>query len=459
MVYDLAINNGLVVNADGQFQASIGIRNGVIATISSTELPAQGVIDAAGKLVMPGVIDAHAHFDLQQGQGPDAARTCDDYVSGPRAAACSGVTTFIDFAIQKQGQPARRELEGRIARAKEGSGIDFSFHAGITDASDETLSELASIMEMGVPSFKFFLTYRRWGFAVDLGFLYAAMAEIRKKDGVVAIHGEHDEIVEYLREMYHRQGKREMIYHSLSRPDFSEEICFQEAIPLARETGVKLYLVHVSTEKGLRAITAARWEGVRVYAETCPHYLAFTAEVYRQEDGVLYTMTPPLRPPGNREALWQGVVDGRIDVVAADHNSFSRQLKPKSSSYMDVAPGVASTPTLLPYLYTTGVAEGRISPSRLVELLCANPARIYGVPNKGVIAVGYDADINIIDPQAEFIVRGEEMDLGEGGYTIFEGWTMRGRPEMTISRGQVVAEKGRFVGQIGRGRFIERGFV
>lgn len=452
---DLAINNGTIINADGRTRANVGVLGGRIVTLTEELLNARKVIDASGQWVLPGVIDAHAHFDLIQGQGEQADRTCDDYTSGPMSAALGGVTTFIDFAIQKQGQPALQELQSRMARAGEQSCIDFAFHVGLTNANQQTLAEIAKMFELGVTSFKVFLTYKKWGFGIDLGFLAEVMREIAPRGGIVCVHGENDELVEFYRAHYHRLGHREMIYHSLSRPAFSEEIAFLDTLVLTREIGCPTYFVHVSTARGLDVITRFRNEGVTVFAETCPHYLAFDDKAYQREDGVLYTMTPPLRPEGNKEALWRGVVNGQIDIVASDHNSFSQELKYKAEGFFDVAPGVSGTAFLFPYLFTYGVAEKRISPERLVMLLSANPARIYGLPNKGAIAVGRDADLIVLDPEEEFTVYAKDFSMGRG-YTLFEGWKMKGRPRFTISRGECVAKQGRFVGRHGRGRFVRR---
>lgn len=452
---DLAINNGTIINAHGRSPANVGIRGEQIAALADHPLEARRVIDASGHWVLPGVIDVHAHFDLTQGQGERAARTCDDYASGPASAALGGVTMFIDFAIQKPGQPARQELEDRIQTASENSCIDFSFHAGLTNANRSTLAEIGGICDLGVVSFKLFSTYKKWGFGVDLGFMAQVMQEIARHGAMPCVHGEHDEVVEYYRSLYHEDGRSDMTYHSLSRPPFSEEVAFLDVLVLGREMSCPVYFVHVSTDRGLQVIVRSRRHGQVVFAETCPHYLAFDDTVYQRQDGRLYTMTPPLRPPGNTEALWQGVVNGEIDVVASDHNSFSEQLKRQATGFFDIAPGVGGTAFLLPYLFTYGVYEKRIPPERLVALLCTNPARIYGVPNKGEVAVGYDADLVVINPEEEFMTHASDFVMGEG-YTLFEGWKMKGRPRLTMSRGEIVAEQGKFVGTLGRGRFVPR---
>jgi dihydropyrimidinase len=450
---DLALNGGTVVNAEGRTVANVGIRQGQIVALTAEPLLAAKVIDASGHLILPGVIDSHVHFQLKQGQGEKATVTEDDYTTGPISAARGGVTTFIDFAIHPRDVPPLEYLAHRLDMAAAGSCIDFAFHAGITDPRPEIIAQFPAIVELGIPSFKFFVTYRKWGFAVDLGFLMAAMQKIRELGGIACLHAEQDEILEWLRTEH--AEKQELIYHSLTRPDFSEEIAIYEAVVLARETGCPLYIVHLSTAKGLKVIQRAKAEGISVITETCPHYLAFSDEVYRQPAGVLFTMTPPLRPAGNAEALWAGLADGSISVISSDHNALGAQVKQERPHFLEVPPGLAGTESLLPYLYAEGVAKGRLSLERMVELLSTAPARIYGLPTKGAVRVGFDADLVVFDPQANYRVRAADQYLPVG-FTIFEGMIFSGRPSYTIAQGQVIVDHGQFVGRPGTGRFITR---
>jgi dihydropyrimidinase len=450
---DLAINGGTVVNADGRAQANVGIRAGRIVILSAEPLAARQVIDAAGQLVLPGAIDCHVHFQLKQGQGASATVTEDNYMTGPISAARGGVTTFIDFAIHPRAVPPLDYLKERMDMAAEGSCIDYAFHAGIVDPRPEIIEQFPDIVALGIPSFKFFVTYRKWQFAVDLGFLMAAMARIHSLGGMACLHAEQDEILEWLRTQH--AGEQDLIYHSLTRPDFSEEIAIYEAAVLARETGCPLYIVHLTSAKGLETVKRAKADGVPITTETCPHYLAFSHEVYREPKGVLYTMTPPLRAPGNSEALWAGLADGSISVVSSDHNALGAQVKQSRPHFLDVPPGLAGVETLLPYLYSEGVARKRISLERMVELLSAAPARIYGLKQKGALRVGLDADVVVFDPQAEYVVHSEDQYLPVG-FTIFEGMTFTGRPTATIAHGKVIVDHGNFTGAPGSGRFIRR---
>jgi len=453
--FDLAVNDALIVNAAGSEPGSIGVRDGRIAAIESGPLEARRVVDAGGRPVIPGVVDGHCHFRIVQGHGPDAIASSDDYVIGPRAAAFGGVTTFIDFAIQQRGHSALEMAQSRIKEAAAGSVIDFSFHASLTDPRPEVLDEIEPLMDMGIGSFKFFTAYAKWGFYVDLGFLGDAMARIGARGGTVAIHAENDEILEFWRAKKAAEDPTDMMNHSLSRPELAEEVAILDVTALARETGATIYIVHLSTARGLAAVGDGRRQGANLFAETCPHYLAFSHDVYARADGRYFTMTPPLRADGNRQALWNGVADGRIDTVASDHNSFTRRQKEAATGFLDVPPGLGGAETLLPFVLSYGVNAGRITLERAVELLSTRPAQVFHLPSKGAIEVGRDADLVLLDLD-------EERDMTDASlhdpqaYTAFAGQRMRGWPTMTISRGEIIVEDGECTAQPGRGRFIPR---
>jgi dihydropyrimidinase len=452
-MHDLAINNGLIVNSTGMTKTNVGIQNGKISSINESPLNGHKVIDAKGKWIIPGVIDAHVHFALKQGQGDDATQTEDDYESGPIASAIGGVTTFLDYAISPRTQSPISYLQERIKLAEQGSCIDFGFHAGITDPNLKMLDLFPQIVSMGIPSFKFFVTYKKWGFAVNLGFLFDAMSHLCQLGGIACVHCEHDEIIEYLREKY--ASENDLIYHSRSRPDFSEEIAIQEVMTLARETGCRLFIVHLSTSKGLEAIRYGQSKGIKVQTETCPHYLEFSDDVYTDITGRLSVMTPPLRPKGNSEELWKGVRDGSIKIFASDHNALGKVVKEKYSHWSEIPPGLGGSEMLLTYLHSQGVAQGRITPEKMVALLSTNPASLFGIKNKGKVALGYDADLVVFDPQLERTISFQDL-VTPAGFTIYEGMKMKGYPEMTMSNGRVIVDRGKFVGQKGSGKFVER---
>jgi dihydropyrimidinase len=382
--------------------------------------------------------------------------TKDTYEPGPLQGAHGGVTTFIDYVIPHE-RSIEEEIAGRRAAAEQASCIDFALHAAIVRPSAESLQTIHNLVPAGITSFKFFLTYKEWGVGVDLGFLYAAFQVIGRAGCIASVHCENDEIVEYLRELYHAERKTDLILHSRSRPDFSESLAVEEAIVVAHEAGAPLHVVHLSTEKGLDAIRRARGRGQDVTIETCPHYLAFTEEIYEQERGLLYTMTPPLRPAGNAAALWQGIEEGTIDFLGSDHNGFSREQKcdPARRDFYAVAPGVPGTETLLPFAFTFGYLGGHVTLPQLGQLLASRPAARFGLRGKGRLHVGYDADVAVIDPEERRIM-GPSTSVSPSGYSIFDGTELAGWPMYTISRGQVVFDHGQFVGRLGHGRFLAR---
>jgi len=451
--YDLAINNGLVINSTHKVYANVGVKIGKIAAITQEPIEAKKEIDARGKWVIPGVVDTHVHFALRQGQGDDAVLSDDDYKSGPIACAVGGVTTFIDYAICPQKRRLKDFLEERIAMATEGSCIDFGFHCGITNASKQTLDDIPGIFEMGIPSFKFFTTYKKWGFSVDLGFLWDVFNLFKEHNGVACVHCEQDDILEYLKEKH--KDEDSMTYFASTRPDFAEEIPVYELAVLAREAGSRVHIVHLTTEKALNVIREAKSKGVKIRTETCPHYLFYTDEVLKRDDGYLFTMTPPLRPEGNAEALWEGLKDGTIEIVASDHNAFGRAVKEKYADWRTVPPGLGGSEMLLTFLHSEGVVKRYMSPEKMVSLLSTSPAEEFGLKEKGRVEVGFDADLVLFNPNTVKTIRHQDLAT-PSGFSIYEGVDMQGWPEMTISRGKVIVEDRKFVGKTGVGRFIKR---
>ena len=451
--YDLAVNNGLIVNSTHKEVANLGVKDGKIAIISKEPIPAKTEVDAKGKWVIPGVVDTHVHFALKQGQGDSAVMTEDDYETGPIASAVGGVTTFVDYAICPQDRTLKSFLNERIEMANKGSCIDFGFHSGITNSSLETLKEVQGVVEMGIPSFKFFMTYRKWGFAVGMGFLWEVFKLLKQFNGTACIHCEQDEIIEFLTNEF--KDEKSMEYFGLSRPDFSEEISVAELAILAREAGSRLHVVHLTTEKALNVIRNAKAQGVRIRTETCPHYLFYSDEVYKREDGYLYTMTPPLRPKGNSEALWKGLMDGSIQILTSDHNALGKELKKSHPGWMNVPPGLGGSEMSLTFLHSEGVVKRKMTPEKMVDLLSSAPAEEFGVTGKGRLEVGYDADMVVFNPSEVKEIKHNELAT-PGGFSIYEGVKMQGWPEMTISRGEIIVKNRKFIGKTGRGHFIKR---
>jgi len=450
--FDLVINGGTLVLPAGALVANLGIRNERVVSIASDSLDGDETLDATGHVILPGGIDPHVHFRMYQG----SMVTSDDYASGSRSAACGGVTTYIDFAVQPSGGSALEAVRERLAEAERNSTIDFAFHAALTTATDATLAEIEPIVALGVRSFKFFLTYKAFGFYTDLGFLLEAMREIARLGGVALIHAENDEVLEHLKARYLADGQTGMRSLALQRPDYAEEIAVSSTAALARETGCETTVVHLSSARGLTSAVRARADGARYWVETCPQYLLLSQSQLDGPDGGLYTFTPTMKAPHDAEALWAGIQSGDVTYAGSDHSPFNRDVKLGAASFDAVYPGIPGTETLLPLLFSEGVNTGRLTLDRFASLTSANAARIFQLRSKGAIQPGNDADLVVFDPKKEVILSREVLH-SQCDYTPYAGRYLRGYPVATISRGEVVMRDGEFTGRAGRGRLVARG--
>jgi dihydropyrimidinase len=449
--YDFAINGGLVVTPGGRLSANVGVSDGRIAALSLEPLEASETLDATGKVVLPGVIDPHVHFRMYQRD----VVTSDDYATGSISAACGGVTTYIDFAVQPSGASAVEAFRERLDEAKANSAIDFAFHAALTTPTDRTLSEIAELVSLGVRSFKFFMTYRKFQFYTDLGFLLEAMREIARLGGVALIHAENDEILEHLKASYLSGGNTGIEFLAHQRPDYAEEIAISSTAAVARETGCEVAVVHLSSARGLRAVLRGREDGACYWAETCPQYLILSRDLLKRADGGLFTFTPTMKAPEDSAALWAGLASGNVTYAGSDHSPFDRAIKLGARTFEEVYPGIPGTETLLPLLYSEGVAAGRLELERLADVTSSTTARVFQLVGKGGIRLGNDADLVIVDPSKE-VIMSRELLHSRCDYTPYDGLALRGYPVATISRGEVVMRDAAFVGRPGRGRFVDR---
>ena len=308
----------------------------------------------------------------------------DDFATGTKAAAAGGVTTIIDFADQEQSRTPLEELEQRMAIADAKVNVDYSLHLGVTNIKGEQLAQLEeAVWGHKIGSFKLYMAYRNRGRLVDEGQIYAIMREAARLGAVVGVHAENEPLIDYLLENLVREGKTGVPYFASSRPDLAEQMSITIAGQLAEATGATLYIHHLSTAAGLEAVRDARRRGVPVYAETCPQYLVLTDDVYQQSEGCLYVMNPPLRGAKDREALWEGVIKGEIQVIGTDHCSYTRAQKGRSKDFRNIPAGIPGIETLLPVMYSEGVAAGKIDLSNLVELLPSTGPDIWSLPAKG----------------------------------------------------------------------------
>lgn len=452
MMYDLVIEKGKVVTPGGVHRYSIGVKGETIAALSKGKLQGKRVIDATGKVVLPGAIDPHVHFALPF-QG---AVSADDYYDGSVAGAFGGVTTYIDFAIHARGKDMMKHLKARQKLADPDSVIDYSFHAGYTEESQKNLKYVKELIDMGIPTFKLLLPYVREGFAVGDGFMFRMLEETRKHGGLLLIHAENAELVMRFMDEENAKGKVSWMQHYDSRPNFVEAVSIATSIELAKQAKSALYVVHLSTAEGLEHMHRAQSEGHPMIVETCPQFLEFTNEKYKEKDGHKYYMTPPFRTKNDNRKLWEGIQNGSVNCMGTDHCPFTMKQKNQGKSLFSKVPnGIMGIEIMLPYMFSEGVNKGRITLNRLAELCSENTAKIHGLQKKGSLEVGKDADITIIDPKLKKKITTRNMHSATD-YTVYQGVELKGWPIYTISRGDVIVEKGKLKAERGRGRFVER---
>jgi dihydropyrimidinase len=451
---DRVIKNGTIVTATESTLADIGVDGETIALIGRN-LSADEVIDARGMLVMPGGVDPHTHMELPF-MGSVSA---DDFRTGTLAAACGGTTTIIDFAIQGAGQTLREALDIWLGKASGKACIDYGMHVAIGDMDDERIAEMGALVEFGVPSFKVFMAYKG-SLMVDDETLFRSLLKAKEIGGLICVHAENGDVLNYLIGKHVAEGKVEPIWHALSHPPEAEAEATHRAIVMAGMAGAPLYVVHMSCAAALQALQAGRTQGFQVYGETCPQYLMFSMEKYDGPgfDGAKYVMSPPLRAKGNPEALWRGLASGGIQSVGTDHCpfNFNGQKDMGRDSFAEIPNGMPGVETRLPLLYHFGVNEGRFSINRFVELVATGPARLFGLlPRKGTIAIGADADLVIWDPNKEVRLSQENLHMNVD-YSPYEDITVQGYPALVLQRGKVIVQDNAFVGQVGGGRFLKR---
>ncbi len=453
---DLLLKNGTVVTPEGPVRADLGIREEAIRYIGRLNLEdsihPRETVDCSGCLLLPGAIDAHVQLETSFGFGD----LLDDFRTGSRAAACGGVTTLIDYARQRKGGSPLEALRARKEAADAKVGIDYTLHLTLVDPTPEALAEAPRALEEGIRSFKIYMAYGKAGRRTDDGAILALMRVLSGTGGFLAIHAEVDEHINRATEDLLRSGKTHPRYHGEAHPPISEVAAVESVLRMARETGCEIYIKHVSTAEAASLIGEARRRGVRVWGETCPHYLLLDEGRYSGDDAPLFMMCPPLRSKDNQEGLWAALASGDLQLAATDHASYSREQKfQRASTFEEVPPGVPGIETLLPLLYTYGVADGRLSLLRLAQVLAEEPARIFGLyPRKGVLQVGADADVVVYDPEPRDTIDASRLTTNVD-FTPFDGMHVQGRVRETFCRGHRVAREGRWVGEESwRGRFI-----
>ncbi|MBW6464077.1 MAG: dihydropyrimidinase [Dethiobacteria bacterium] len=450
------IKNGTVVTTSENYKADILVENETIVAIEAkTSASADLVIDAAGKLVFPGAIDVHTHFDMPFG----GTVTADDFTTGTIAAAAGGTTCIIDYALQTPGKSLEDALQVWHARAEGKCAIDYGFHVAVTDLNDAVLNEIPGLIEKGYPSFKVFMAYKGV-FQVDDATLLRVLKKSGEAGGLVLVHAENGDVIDVLTKEMLANGQTSPLYHALSRPPQAEEEAVNRYITMAALAGAPAYIVHLSDSSALGLVAEARLQGMPIYAETCPQYLFLALDRYNEPDfgGAKYVMSPPLREAGNNDFLWSGLDSGNLQVVASDHCSFNlkNQKELGRDDFTKIPNGAPGVETRVQLLFAGGVLENRISINKFVDLVSTAPARLFGLyPQKGTIAVGSEADLVVFDPEAPFTISAKTHHQNVD-YNPYEGFTGRGVPVKVMSRGTVVIDDGRYVGKAGHGRFQTR---
>lgn len=454
---EMLIKNGHVYTASDSFKADILIKNGKIAEIAARIAPRPGaeVIDAAGLEIYPGGIDVHTHFSLPF-MGTVSA---DDFETGTRAAACGGTTTIVDFAIPAKGGSTLDALKAWHKKADGKAVIDYGFHMAMVDYNDQVAAEIPQLVKEGVTSFKCFLAYKGVYMVDDATFLEVLTAA--KKNGVlVSIHAENGDMLSYVMKHLVEEGHTGPQYHPVAHPASAEGEAVHRGLVLAKAAGAPLYIVHLSSNEGLKEIKGARERGQKVLAETCPQYLLLDDELYMKEgfEAAKWVMSPPLRDRAGQKKLWEGLRDGFIQTVATDHCSFNfkGQKEMGKDNFLKIPNGIPAVGDRVNLLYTYGVKKGRLDRNRFAAIISTNPARIFGLyPEKGAIAPGSDADLLIMDPHKKGKVS-KATSHHNVDYSAFEGFELEGMPALVISRGEIVSRDNKFIGAKGRGKFIKR---
>lgn len=448
----LLIQGGTLVAPEGILEADLLAQGARIKAVGH-DLPVVGdtvVVDAQGCYVLPGVIDAHTHIALDTG----VYQTPDDWLIGTRAAACGGVTTVVDFATQFPGHMLREAVEARLEEAREAV-IDYAFHVMVTDLPPGREGELAELVELGTPSIKLYTTYRPNYYADDATVL--RLMETCAELGLLPlVHCENDDLVSAQTQALVAAGKTGWRNHPHARPALAEQEAVQRVLFLAQAAGCPVHIVHCSTARSIALVAEAREWGQKVSCETCPQYLLLDNGVYEGSEPWRYILQPPLRGPGEPDRLWALVSGGAVDMLTTDHCDYTAAQKVAQDDFTRTPGGLPGMETLLPLMFTYGVAEGRLTLPQLVRLLCANPARVWGLwPRKGALLPGSDADLVIYDPRPESMLSAEGLHY-KAGYTPYEGLRLRGRVRATVSRGQIIYREGQFTGRVGRGQFLAR---
>jgi dihydropyrimidinase len=450
----LLIRGGTVVVGQAVSQQDVLVRGERIAALGDLSgFKADQEIDAGGLLVLPGGVDTHVHYnDVFMN-----TVSVHDYYTGTLAAAHGGVTTVVDFSNQKHGEPLLDTLEYKRQEAGDLPVVDWGVHPCITDATPETLDQIPLVVAAGAPSIKCYMTYREDGLYIGPEDLKRIAQRLRGAGGMLLVHAEDDEVLKRNIARLLNSGLTGYPYHTQSKPPESEARAIRTCVEVSRETGCRVFIVHMATAGGAEIAAGARSEGVDIIAETCTHYLVFTDEMLERDDGLKWICSPPLRDQENQDQLWAALRDGRVAMVTSDDAAYSWEAKLCGRDRFDKVPnGLAGIEPRLSLVYSEGVAKGRISLQRFVEVVATTPALLFGLyPQKGSLLPGADADIVLFDPRARWIMGQDTLHMATE-YSAYEDIEITGKIVEVYSRGELIIDGDQCLAEKGRGRYLFR---
>lgn len=448
------IRGGKIVEGLSVSQQDLLIQDEHISSVGKLSgIRADKEIDASGLLVLPGAVDTHVHFnDVFMN-----TISVHDYYQGTMAAAHGGVTSIVDFANQAPGESLIQTLKNKKEEAEGNSLVDWGMHPVITQPTPDTLDEIPLMVKEGSPTIKCYMTYREEGLMMEYDSLKSISERLKNAGGMLMVHAEDNDIIEKKIPGMIRSGHKDAIYHARSRPTEAENRAIKQCIQIARETGGRIFIVHLASDEGVNLVKNARDEGLDVFAETCTHYLIFTEKMLERNDGIKWICSPPLRTAKVQEALWQGLKKGFISMVTSDDAAFSWEAKLLGSERFDKCPnGIPGVETRINVLFSEGVMKGKISVPLFVELVSTAPARFFGLyPQKGSLLPGADADIVLFDPDKKWTMSQETLHMATD-WTAYENLDITGKIMMVFSRGELIINEDRCLAKKGRGRFIHR---
>jgi dihydropyrimidinase len=451
------IRGGRIVTAADDYVADLYVEDETITLIgASLDVRADKVIDAAGKYVLPGCVDPHTHLDMPFG----GTVTIDDVESGQTSAAFGGTTCHVDFIIQPQGHTFAAALAEWRSKAEGKQMIDMGYHMAVTDlAEGGTLEELATLPDQGITSYKLFMAYKG-ALMVDDETLFRTMEVATKTGALVMVHAENGDVIDVLVKQALAAGLTEPLYHALTRPPEAEGEATNRAIQLAHLAGAPLYVVHVTCREAVEPIALAREKGWNVWGETCTQYFFNSLDDIAKPnfEGAKYVYSPPVRDSSNHDVLWNAVRTDALSVISTDHCAFlwDGQKTLGKDDFSKIPNGGPGLENRLQMIHEFGVRGGRISLNRMVELLATNPARLFGLyPRKGTIAVGSDADLVVFDPERTVTISASTHH-SKSDYSLYEGTSVTGAPDVVLLRGQVLVENDELVASPGVGQFVKR---